>query len=87
MGARCRAAGRALMLALVALAWLGMRRDGATHGVSGAMSSNAPTGPAVGGDGELVSVGTRVQTQEMESGEWFGGTVLALHPGGPGYPS
>lgn len=39
--------------------------------------------PAVGGDGELVGVGARVQTQEDPSeggsGEWFAGTLLALH--------
>ena len=53
---------------------------------SGAPAASGGGQPAIGGDGELVGVGTRVQTQELVSeggsGDWFAGTVLALHPSG-----
>ena len=83
--------GRALMLALVVLAWLGVRPGTASDNESDSGAPSATGGggggqPAIGGDGELVGVGTRVQTQELVSeggsGEWFAGTVLALHSSG-----
>ena len=41
--------------------------------------------PCVGGDGELIAVGTRVQTQWLPAdggdGSWFAGTVIAVYPG------
>lgn len=66
--------GRALMLALALVAWAGLRQMRAGVG-----ASTGPSVPAVGADGELLSVGARVQTQEPSSGEWYAGTVLALH--------
>ena len=74
------------MLALVVLAWLGVRPGTASDNESDSGAPSATGGggggqPAIGGDGELVGVGTRVQTQELVSeggsGEWFAGTV---HP-------
>ena len=66
--------GRALMLALALVAWAGLRQMRAGVG-----ASSGPSVPAVSADGELLSVGARVQTQEPLSGEWYAGTVLVLH--------
>lgn len=74
LGRAMQTLGRALMLALALVAWAGLRQLRAGVGASSELSA-----PAVGADGELLSVGARVQTQEPSSGEWYAGTVLALH--------
>ena len=58
---------------------------GGVAAAAGAAGSRA-SGPSVSADGEIVTVGSRVQTQHSAAyggdGSWYAGTVLTLHPDG-----
>ena len=49
------------------------------------VSARQATAPPVGADGELLGVGTRVQSEwsraEGGDGMWYAGTVVAIYPG------
>ena len=73
------------MLALVVVAWLGVRHGAPDyHSVAGGRpaTSEGPGQPAIGGDGELLVVGARVQTQELvsEGGSHPNPNPLPLNP-------
>lgn len=81
-----------VLLALVATALLGLATDsgGGAQMRIGAhsaqpVSARQATAPPVGADGELLGVGTRVQSEwsraEGGDGMWYAGTVVAIYPG------
>ena len=86
--------GQLMLMLLLVVALLGLSTDpegGTTRMRLGGRSTRAVAAEGsaaaqVSADGELVGVGTRVQTQwlreEGGDGRWYAGVVVALYPGG-----